>query len=212
MSEVTTCFLALEPDETLFNTVLARKQQVRELSGDQQFLGDPPHSTLYLARFSDPSAIVSPAAALARDLQTPQVELTGWHVFADDQLTGKHTLVCGLGEASKRNLRDVQRRFVESVAPLRDRDHTRARYDTAWDRLAPQERGSVDQWGFPYVGSIWQPHVTIASIDHDAWPTVWSELESLAPHGTAKFPAICLYALDGDRPTLLERFTAPGCS
>ena len=212
MSDATTCFLALEPDEAFSNTVRARKQQVRDLVGEQQFLADPPHSTLYLARYTNTATLVSRAVAAARCLAAPRAELAGWHVFAADQLTGKHTLVCGLSEASKRGLRDVQQQVVEAVAPLRDRASTRARYDSAWARLSPEERTSVEEWGFPYVGAILQPHVTIASIDQDAWPMVWSELEPLAPQGPVAFPAMCLFALDGERPVLLGRFAVQRCT
>ncbi|MCG6154653.1 DUF1045 domain-containing protein [Rubinisphaera margarita] len=206
MSNLTTCFLALEPDETLSKSVIARKQQVRDLVGEQQFLADPPHSTLYLARYRNTGPLVSCAAHLAQSLVAPEAQLAGWHLFTDDNLTGKHTLVCGLTEASKQQLRDVQQRVVEGMAPLRDRAGTRARYDSAWARLTPQECDSIEEWGFPYVGDILQPHVTIASIDQQTWPIVWEELRSFAPLGPVVFPALCLFALDGERPVLLKRF------
>lgn len=205
MPKLTTCFLALEPDEKLTSLVLGHKRKVRELVGEQQFLNDPPHSTLYLASYSDTDALASQVAQITDHLSLPVMDLVGWHVFPHDHLTGKDTLVCSFTEASKQEIRKLQRQVIEVASPLRDVANTRARYDDAWDRLSAEECDSIENWGFPYIGGILQPHVTIASIAQQAWPTVWKELESLSPSGQVGFPAICLYALQGEQPVLLRR-------
>ena len=46
-------FISLDPDETLEQRILQYKSEVRELVGDQLFLADPPHLTVYLAVFAD---------------------------------------------------------------------------------------------------------------------------------------------------------------
>ena len=206
MSDTTTYFWALEPDEDLSGFVRDCKKQVRDLAGKQQFLGDPPHATLYLACYDATKALCPHAKTLVRELSVLRAELSGWHVFEADPLTGKRTLVCGVSNDTTQDLHKLQQELVNTVAPLRDHRATGSRYEVAWPDLAADERASIEKWGFPYVGHIWRPHVTIASISEAAWPSVWQVLRPLAPEGTVAFPTLCLYALDGEVPVIIKRF------
>lgn len=201
-----TCFLALEPDEAFAAVVRAYKERTRQLAGPQQFLDDPPHLTLYLAVFADAAVVAVEAAASAGKLRVPIVDMQGWHVFSRDALTGNNTLVCRIADACRPALALVQERVVEAVAGLRDPEATRARYAAAWFRLSAPEQHHVERRGFPFLGSIWHPHVTIASIRSGAWESVWRHLAGAPPCGRVRFPTLKLYALNEEHPQLLGQF------
>src|SRR5262249_49161970 len=140
--------------------------------------------------------------------------IVGWHVFRDDPLTGRHTLVCDVEGSSREALCKVQRRAREAAAPVRDPIASRERYQSSWSRLSQQERANVEAWGFPFLGSGWHPHVTIASIESSAWKRVWRALADDPPRTCACFPYLTLYAVSANRPMLLERFALekPTCT
>lgn len=206
MNQVETRFLALEPDEVLTRRVLAYKERVRRLVGDQLYLADPPHLTLYVADFPAQEDLVGPIGELCHGLAAPAVTIPGWHVFEADQLTGNQTLVCDVTPDTGAALRHVQHEAVAAVAPLRDQQASRARYDKSWPRLSPEEQASVERFGFPFVGSVWRPHVTVASVRPEDWRAVWSDLAGSPPEEAVRFPQLSLFALKEGRPSLIRRF------
>ena len=210
MTDAQTCVLALEPDEAFARQVLAYKERVRRAVGDQLYLDHPPHLTLYLAVFAPGSDLVSRVSDVCRRLPVATVTMRGWHVFEADQLTGKQTLVCDVTPETRDALCDVQQETVAVAAPLRDRHATRACYDKSWDRLSAEERANVESLGFPFVGPIWRPHVTVASVDLEAWEEVWEALAAAPPEEVVRFTHLSIYGLEDEQPVLVERLELEG--
>jgi hypothetical protein len=203
---LTTCFLALTPDDAFTTTVRKYKRRIGERIGPQLYLDDPPHLTLYLARFPQLATLRAAAQTIAQALRAPAARICGWHVFRDDPLNGNHTLVCDIDPQHRRDLANCQRQICEGVSTLRDPESTRARYAPYWRKLPLTAQANVTQWGFPFVGPIWHPHVSIAAIRPADWDAVWPELEKTPPVGAVRFPKLCLYALEEGRPVPLECF------
>jgi len=210
LNQVETRFLALEPDEAFTRRVLAYKERVRRLVGDQLYLADPPHLTLYVADFPAQRDMVGAIGELCRHLAAPAVTIPGWHVFEADQLTGNHTLVCDVTPDTRAALRHVQHEAVAAAAPLRDQQTSRARYDKTWPRLSPEEQAGVERFGFPFVGSVWHPHVTVASVRPEYWQAVWSDLAGSPPEEAVRFPHLSIYRLETGQPFLIQRFLLEG--
>jgi 2'-5' RNA ligase len=202
----TTCFLALLPDDAFAATVMEYKRLCESRIGPQLYLDDPPHLTLYLANFARLESLRLAAQVLAGGMRAPSVKVCGWHVFRDDPLNGNHTLVCDIAPETRHNLVACQQHVCDAVSSLRDVSSTRARYTASWQNLSESAQNNVTQWGFPFVSSIWHPHVTVASIRPNDWDAIWPELKNIPPSGVVRFPKLCLYALEQGRPVLLERF------
>ena len=96
MSATHVRFLALTPDPRFAAAVKKYKARVREAVGSQLYLDDPPHLTIYLAVFDDTERLLERLARELGDIPTPRAEVTGWHVFANDALTGNQTLYVNL--------------------------------------------------------------------------------------------------------------------
>jgi 2'-5' RNA ligase len=195
-------FAALEPDAALKSLVASYKQLVRELVGEQPYLADPPHLTIYLAEFPSVDAALEPWAKITGG-DDFRLTLVGWHVFESDALTGNHTLVCEIAAADKARLRLLQREVVELLAPARDQAATRKRFAPRVQYLTAAQQQCVERFGFPYLADDWQPHLTIASIRPADWPAAWRVLEPQAPRGPFRCARLRLYRLvDGEHVAL----------
>jgi ribonuclease H / adenosylcobalamin/alpha-ribazole phosphatase len=199
-------FLALEPDVATAEQVRGYKARVRQLVGDQLYLSDPPHLTLYLAMFSDVDTVVDAARRCAKSLAAPLLSIAGWHTFAGDPLTGLNTLVLDFTDRDRSRLRVVQQRVVSALSINRDATATLDRINGRWTQLSALERESACRWGFPYVGDGWHPHLTVASIRPDDWPAVERELLATQPTGAVHCPQLQVFQLIDDEPRLLESF------
>ena len=110
-------FVSVDPGPMITALVLKYKRRLRELVGDQMFLNDPPHLTVYLAHFAARQRVIQAAAELAAESAAIDINIIGWHVFTKDQLTGGHTLVLQFDEYTQSQLRTFQKR--ESTDLLR---------------------------------------------------------------------------------------------
>ena len=136
----------------------------------------------------------------------PPLEMAAWHVFEADVLTDRNTLVCDLTPASRDALRCVQQAAVAALAGLWDRGRTRARYDAAWQRLSDVERSNIESCGFPFVGPIWHPHLSIAVDPAERLGSGLAGLRRISPAGPFQLPRITLYRLEEEKPVLVDRW------
>ena len=189
-------FIALEPEDKLFNLILNAKMKVFEMVGPQKYLQDPPHLTLQVGSFIDMENVEGTLQRVAQAVSVDSIHLKGWHVFYDDPLTGGHTVVTNISKEYQMKLRNIQSIVLQATRPLLNIEACIQRYSQSWTKLSPVQRLSSQAWGFPFTGADWHPHVSVASISRKHWSLVWNILENLSPHGTFSFPKMCLYRLD----------------
>lgn len=197
-------FAALEPDAALYRLVQAYKDETRALVGDQLYLADPPHLTLYLAMFPSVETAISRWQILKTQNLDIAVNICGWRVFDADALTGNHTLVCDLAVEDKVQLRRVQWNVVRVLASVRDVQATEERFAPRIDSLTKAQIKAVALHGFPYLAGGWEPHFTIASIRPDDWPRVWQALADRPPRGVFHCPRMRLYKLVDGVPVAID--------
>ena len=199
-------FIAILPRGGLQSQILDCKAKVQRAVGDQLYLTDPPHLTVFLASFQDRNLLCDKLGELATELHSPVIRVEGWHVFEQDCLTGNNTLVIKINDSDKETLRRHQSKVVERTAKLRHLKASLARYKSAWQSLSQARRQAVKQCGFPFVGSDWQPHFTIASIRPSDWERAWSELRNQPILGSYEDFEFALFALNGNEPTCIATF------
>ena len=199
MTSFVTDFISVDPSPEFCRTINAYKQKVRDLVGDQVFLNEPPHMTAYLARFAEDTDLSQHVANLAWQIPVAKLQTTGWHVFDADPMTGNRTLVVNFDEASQRLLRSIQEQIGSALQNLYDKAATKQRYSEAWPHFAPQQCEAVETAGFPFWGSGWHPHFTIASINPQDWPAVSQELLPSPPSGEIVCPSLTHFrVIDGE--------------
>ncbi|VTS04947.1 2'-5' RNA ligase family protein [Tuwongella immobilis] len=200
-------FLALQPDPELTEFLRHAKDRVLTLAGEQLYRSDPPHLTVYLAYFADLSQVETRLRALASDWSPFSGNLRGWHVFENDPLTTRNTLVCQIDSDALPMLRSLQSAVIDAIAPLRNHLATHARYANRWNALTPERQSAVESVGFPFIGNDWLPHFSVASILPNDWPPVWEALRGTPPPSQFHIAQLKLYRLDGLTP--IELATIP---
>lgn len=189
-------FIALEPEEKLYNVILDVKKAVFEILGPQNYLKDRPHLTLQVGSFADMKNIEQILHKVSQTAALGSIYLKGWHVFQNDPLTGGHTVVTNILDEYKIKLIEIQSIVLQATRPLLNIEACLKRYSSSWEKLTPLQRASTEAWGFPFTGNDWHPHVTVASISQDHWSLVWDTLQKFSPHGSFTFPKMCLYRID----------------
>jgi hypothetical protein len=204
-------FLALDPEPAIESLVRGYKRRVRQAVGDQLYLNDPPHLTCYLAHFADSKTVIAAATRLMEEISAPEINITGWHTFERDQLTGNNTLVLNFNELTQSRLRCLQSQIIDAVSPLRDRTATRAHFAPRWGALSVEQRWNVDDCGFPFSGAGWHPHLTIASIRPTDWLRASAELLAESPQIAGCCRGLTVYRLEGLEPVAVAGFTLRCC-
>lgn len=216
-ADTTRIFVALRPHEPLDALIRGYKRRLLAAAGPQMYATDPPHTTLLVANFPRERAaeLLRAARDLAAATPAPEATIAGWHVFESDPLTGLHTLVCRYCNETCQRLRIVQRDVLAAVAPLRDVAATQAAIAPRLPLLSAEEQRCAAQFGFPYVGDGWIPHLTIASVRPSQWPHVEQvfnlsqkrsgQVENLS-HVRDLCTAFDVFELQGLEPRLVESF------
>jgi 2'-5' RNA ligase len=186
----------LEPEEKLYNFILRAKKIVSETVGYQKYLEDPPHLTLQVGSFADMEKVATTLQRVTQEADINSIYLNGWHVFRDDPLTGGNTVVTNFPDEYHIKLREIQSLVLQATRAFLNIEACFQRYSSSWEKLTPVQRASTEAWGFPFTGTDWHPHVTVASISRDHWSLVWDTLQKFSPHGVFTFPRMCLYRIN----------------
>jgi broad specificity phosphatase PhoE len=141
------------PNEELNQYVESWKNKFRKIEPDAFFLNHPVHSTIFLfnAHEQDQSQIISRIKNVKIDFL-----VDSWKIFYNDLVTGGDTLSVGLIPNSLAF--KFQQDLSESIL---DFIKTPLFYNIIWEG---KYKESYDRFGFPFVGSHWIPHLTIASV------------------------------------------------
>jgi len=141
------------PNDELSQYIESLKNRFQEVEPDAIYLNHPVHSTIFLfnAHEQDQSQIISRIKNVKIDFL-----VDSWKIFYNDLVTGGDTLSVGLIPNSlafqfQLDLSESLLNFVKK--PLF--------YNNVWEG---KYKESYDRYGFPFVGTHWIPHLTIASV------------------------------------------------
>ncbi len=200
-------FWALEPEAGFYYDVIAKKQKIMKAVGKQLYLDHQPHTTIYLASFPDENLIQTITEKfLGLNDFKEIIHTNGWHVFFNDGLTGKHTLVISFKGKSVEVLQNFQLRLTNYLSPQRDIDSSNERYSKALSDFSLIKQNNIKSYGFPFVGGIWHPHITIASISKKSWQEAWQILIDEPIATRFYYTALILYRLDRETPIKIASF------
>jgi hypothetical protein len=208
---MTAYVVTLEPDGLLCKKILNLKGEVRALAGDQQYLRDEPHLTLYACDIGGFASVESGFGGVAEKIRATygplKVEIAGWLVFKGDAVTRRDTLTCKVAGASLPALRSIQAAVVSFLNEHRRKEPLR-RYAAAADGMDQAARANIDAYGYPFVGENWKPHVSIASIEPDKFPQIWQTLQEKCPLGAYGMRSLSVHGFDEetDKLSLIKRY------
>ena len=154
------------PNKELNQYVESWKHKIRKIEPDAIYLNHPVHSTIFLfyAFEQDQSDIISTI-----NIGKIFFLLNGWNIFENDLITKGDTISLKFKPSKKvlefqLNIANSLLRFVRK--PIL--------YQNTW---TGDYQESYNRYGFPFVGSHWVPHLTIASVKNNGKSLI-KEVES----------------------------------
>jgi len=141
------------PNEELNQYVEACKNIFRKIEPDALFLNHPVHSTILL--FNAHEQFLSQIISKIKNVKIDFL-VDSWKIFYNDLATGGDTLSIGLVPNSLAF--NFQLDLAESLLNFTEKPIS---YKNSWEG---EYKKSYERYGFPFVGSHWIPHLTIASV------------------------------------------------
>lgn len=151
------------------------KKKAKALCGEQQYLEDTPHLTLYVNHFENQKEICDMIETI--ELPNPQIQIKGWTTFYDDPITNGHSLVLELSDQSLQKLQAFQMELVTKTSQYKAKEHLK-RYSNT-NTYSNEMKDSLHKYGFPFAGLHWRAHFTIASFKKDDYNKVWDVLQKI---------------------------------
>ncbi len=186
--------LFIEPQGGVREHILAQKEIVRQDCENPVYCSHPSHCTLIVGRYHSPKGWLGVLRRVVRAVPSFGVQVRGYQVFYDDLLAGGgHTVVVRV-EPSPALLR-LQRGVAGVLALEQDEEFTAEKinmFSTEPLRL------SYRRYGFPFVGSHWIPHFTIASLKVRRNSRLIKALVSTPVNFDMPVNQISLWKVDGD--------------
>lgn len=191
-----TYVVAIQPEDKLFKKIKKIKQQVKNIVGDQDYLRDDPHLTLYIGEFTNFRKWDNEFTEFVKELKVIKSELAGWYIFDKDPITGKKTICVEIIKDKK--LSEIQKKIIKLLSSYR-KNNIPQRYKKVYTNLKPIFKKNIDKFGFPFVGSIWIPHLNVASFTNNAFDDVWEFLKSKKLTGEYILQKIVIYELKQEK-------------
>ena len=140
------------PGNEFQELVLSWKKKAELVEPDATYLHHPVHATLFLF-YGEKQKEIEYTSLIKKD--APIFKSAEWLVFENDAVTGGDTLTIGLEKTVDWEL--LQLDLAEALKPYILR---LIEYPNEW---SGPFKISHQNYGFPFVGKHWMPHVSIAS-------------------------------------------------
>lgn len=151
--------VVIEPEGEIREAVLAWKARVAGGWPSAVYLHHPPHCTLWVGNLRGDD-VVEPVLEAASRIPEFRLTVRSPHVFFDDALAGGGQ-TCAFAATLSDDLARLQQAVCGAVQP--DRRPVSGDELPAPLRCDPFLR-SWNDYGFPFVGSHWIPHFTVAAL------------------------------------------------
>jgi broad specificity phosphatase PhoE len=144
------------PNEELSQYVESLKNRFRKVEPDAFFLNHPVHSTIFLF-----NALEQDQFEIIKCIKNGKINflVDSWKIFENDLVTQGDTFSIGL--VPNLSAFDLQRDLAESLLMIIKKPIF---YNNQWEG---KYKESYERYGFPFVGSHWIPHLTIASVKNE---------------------------------------------
>ena len=173
------------PKKELRGFVKSWKDKVSIIEPNAQYLQHPIHSTVFLFygekhKESEYLYLISQS--------NPTFGSAKWLVFENDSITGLDTLTISLEKSLAWG--NLQIKIAESIKPSIIKP---IEYPNTWEGTF---KSSYQNYGFPFVGKHWIPHLTIASFKNKSF--VNNAILTSILTNKINYGEIALYRIEGE--------------
>jgi hypothetical protein len=193
--------ITLEPENKLKSKILSIKRAAKKAVGEQLYIDDVPHISVYLGNFNELNSLKAELSKLASKMKKLKISIDNFFVFENDLVTKKDTFVYTFKDQDKKLLSKVQDKVVKILNPFRTKEILE-RYQKENESFSSIFKENIDKYGFPFVGNIWIPHMTIASFDKERLNKIKEMLIKSAPKGSFYLDSLVLYEIRGKNEKL----------
>jgi len=167
--------VGINPPKKLNDKICRYKSEVKKLCGYQDEVDVPPHITFVVNNFSNLNSMDRILKGLVHDFSPFVVEVDGMGYFPQMRKRALYARVIKTPILEK-----LQRRIVIDTTKLSQgcllQEYMRMHNPDF--KYISEEAENVNKYGYPYIGEIWQPHVTVAILDESCFESVGRKLLS----------------------------------
>ena len=188
----------IEPSGELKTSILSWKEKVNQELPDQPYCSHPPHSTLIHTSILKNSVAQKEIKKAVKFFSAFSITMEEKQVFWDDEATGGgHTLNWKIRQTNE--LRKLQLLLAKALKP-----YIIVRKIPEYVKADPEFTHSFKLFGFPFIGSHWIPHITIASIQTERNHPLIDEFLKQIGVLTMIVNEVSCWNIENDQHTLLE--------
>jgi len=147
----------LLPNNSLNQEIIRWKNLVKKKYIDSTFNNHPPHATIIYTELKDEIEAIKEIKKSTNQIVPFEITINHKSVFWNDKMTGGHTLYFGVKKNA--HLLSFQKKIAEIIRPFK--------LNTSVPDYINKNKvlyESYKKYGFPFIGSHWLPHFTVASL------------------------------------------------
>ncbi|MFA5887096.1 MAG: hypothetical protein WC852_00070 [Candidatus Nanoarchaeia archaeon] len=187
---------ALKPEPCLYNKIRILKTSLKKQMGNQLYINDEPHVTLCVLDLGDDISFKDKLDFIIGSFRSKfkkiRFSINAWSIFSEDPVTSCSTLVCRLNMPGN-VLNNLQSKLLKELQLFRTKDIA-LRYIKV--KFKNKEfNNCLQQYGYPFMGMIWIPHISIGSFDKKAINKAIEKTENKCPIGLYSFQSLIVYKL-----------------
>ena len=189
----------LEPNGELHEVILRWKTKVSKILPEQPYCSHPAHCTLFHSEVKfEEKALVHLKNILAKT-EPFELKVQGTEIFWEDLSTGGHTLYLRI--MSDQKLNDLQFNIAKSLKGFIQKTIIPDFLNNNTVLIK-----SFENYGFPFIGDHWIPHLSIASLRTEKSHSLITEFQSWQPKFILKVNELSFWRVNGNDHLLIERF------
>ena len=143
------------PNEPTQKLVTKYKNKIEKIEKTAPYLNHLTHSTIFLFNGFEKNE-KNIFEMINKEISQLNIDIEDWYVFKNDEITQGDTLVLKIKKTKE--LLNFQKKIATKLLDLKEKNIL---YPNEWKGVYKK---SYNKFGFPFVGSHWVPHITIASI------------------------------------------------
>ncbi len=189
--------ITIEPEKKIKNKVLNIKNKIFKEIGNQLYLQDPPHSTLYIGYFHDflGDKFSKEIKSICKKYLPIPIEILKIDNFGKDIISGKESIFLSIKDR-KNNIKKIQKDLLELMSKYRINEVPK-RYDKSYKLLSKPLQDNINKYGYPFVGDILIPHISFGLFDnYKKAHKIITDLTRDFPYGHYKFNNLVFYELN----------------
>ena len=187
----------IEFDKKIKNIILQKKKEVKQKFGFQTYLDHPVHLTLFTIYINNISKLKKTYLNLTHKISKPfYIYFTNPGIFRNDPLTGGDTFFYKI----KKN-RKISELQINHLKKINKNLKVFKKKEYIFKDVILKK--NYKAYGFPFVGDIWIPHVTVASIKNFNDRKFVREFLSFKPKLKYKIKEIKFYKIINEKHIFL---------